>query len=249
MPGAPPANFLLLQRHRTLQLTWSICRRQTRNISTANIVPLRIQKTTTDRTSSDWTAATRPLLLKNHHSIYTTHRATERATVRYFRTTGTMASDESYMDFLNKANEDPSAGKANNAETTSSSDFRSTESGTETPAVLVKATKDAFYMSEADEPFVPVALGWEKGLPNEEEFAKLIHHWDAANAQVEIMDPADWDTQGQYNDLLEAVREAGKGNDVRVYRVPGKKSSRVEYWLVTTTGEKLVGAKALSIES
>lgn len=77
----------------------------------------------------------------------------------------------------------------------------------------------------------------------------MIHHWDAANAQVEIMDPADWDTQGQYNDLLEAVREAGKGNDVRVYRVPGKKSSRVEYWLVTTTGEKLVGAKALSIES
>lgn len=80
-----------------------------------------------------------------------------------------MASDESYMDFLNKANEDPSAGRANNAETTSS-DFRSTESGTETPAVLVKATKDAFYMSEADEPFVPVALGWQKGLPNEGAF-------------------------------------------------------------------------------
>ncbi|TLS23414.1 uncharacterized protein PpBr36_06319 [Pyricularia pennisetigena] len=248
MPGAPsPANSLLLQIHRTLQLAHSAYRHQTRRISTANLVLLRIQRTITNRTGSDWKAATRPLPQK-HHPLCT-HHATERATVRFFRTTATMASDESYMDFLNKANEDPSACKANSSETTSSSDFRSTESGIETPAVLVKATKDAFYMSEADEPFVPVALGWEKGLPNEEEFAKLIHHWDAANAQVEIMDLADWDVQGQYNDLLEAVREAGKGNDVRVYRVPGKKSSRVEYWLVTTTGDKLVGVKALSIES
>lgn len=168
MLGAPPVTFLPLQRHRALQLACSTYRHQTRNISTANLVPWRIQKTTTDRTSPDWTAATRPSLPLNHRSIYI-QPAPERATVRFFRTTATMASDESYMDFLNKANEDPSAGRANNAETTSS-DFRSTESGTETPAVLVKATKDAFYMSEADEPFVPVALGWQKGLPNEGAF-------------------------------------------------------------------------------
>lgn len=62
----------------------------------------------------------------------------------------------------------------------------------------------------------------------------------------------DWDTQGQYKAILDAVRKAGKGNDVRVYRV-SKGGVKIEYWVVTTDGKgpqaKLVGAKALAIES
>lgn len=84
------------------------------------------------------------------------------------------------------------------------------------------------------------------------EFAKLISHPDPSNAQIEIQDPADWDTQGQYGEILDAVREAGKGNDVRVYRIT-KDGARVEYWVVTTEGKgkdaRLVGVKALAIES
>lgn len=48
------------------------------------------------------------------------------------------------------------------------------------------------------------------------------------------------------------MREAGRGNDVRVYRV-SRGGARAEYWLVTTEGKgkgaKLVGAKALAVES
>jgi hypothetical protein len=48
------------------------------------------------------------------------------------------------------------------------------------------------------------------------------------------------------------VREAGKGNDVRVYRI-ARDATRVEYWVVTTDGKgkgaKLVGVKALAVES
>jgi hypothetical protein len=66
------------------------------------------------------------------------------------------------------------------------------------------------------------------------------------------MDPVDWDTQGQYKELIDAVTKAGKGNDVRVYRIP-KGGARVEYWVVTTEGKgknaKLVGVKALAVES
>lgn len=80
----------------------------------------------------------------------------------------------------------------------------------------------------------------------------MINHPDAANAQVEILDPVDWDTQGQYRDIIDAVTKAGKGNDVRVYRI-SKGGVRVEYWVVTTEGKgkdaKLVGVKALAIES
>ena len=85
-----------------------------------------------------------------------------------------------------------------------------------------------------------------------EEFAELIKHWDPKNAEIEIMDPVDWDWNGNYAEIVEAVTEAGQGNDVRVYRV-AREGARVEYWVVTTEGKgkgaKLVGAKALSIES
>lgn len=77
-------------------------------------------------------------------------------------------------------------------------------------------------------------------------------HPSPASAEVEIMDPADWDPQGQYADQLAAVRTAGKGNDVRVYRIV-RSGSRIEYWLVTTEGQgkdaRLVGVKALAVES
>lgn len=168
-----------------------------------------------------------------------------------------MASDEDFMSFLNKANEDPSAGAAEtqNKSDPSKKEFRATEAGVEVPKPLVAAIKDAWYVSDADEPFRAVALGWDeggKGLPDEEEFAQLIHHWDPPNAEIEILDPTDWDRNGQYNDIIEAVRKAGQGNDVRVYRV-AKGGVRAEYWVVTTGGKgadaKLVGVKALAVES
>lgn len=80
----------------------------------------------------------------------------------------------------------------------------------------------------------------------------MIHHPDPSQADISIQDPADWDTQGQYQAILEAVRQAGKGNDVRVYRV-AKGGVKAEYWVVTTDGKgkgaRLVGAKALAVES
>lgn len=88
--------------------------------------------------------------------------------------------------------------------------------------------------------------------PCTEEFATLIHHPSPSQAEIDIQDPADWDTQGQYKEILDSVTEAGKGNDVRVYRVV-KGGVKVEYWVVTTDGKgkeaRLVGVKALSIES
>ena len=68
-------------------------------------------------------------------------------------------------------------------------------------------------------------------------------------AHISILDPIDWDRSGQYKALLDAVREAGEGNDVRVYKVQ-QDATRVEYWLVTTTSKgQLVGFKAKAIES
>ncbi|KAI0875144.1 hypothetical protein GGS24DRAFT_456571 [Hypoxylon argillaceum] len=177
--------------------------------------------------------------------------------LRRFTTTAAtrMASDEDYMAFLDKVNRDPNEGYAKPQSSSGKDTLKATDDGASIPAAIQEATKDAFYVSDADEPFVPVCLAWDeagKGLPDEEEFATLIHHPDPSQADISIQDPADWDTQGQYQAILEAVRQAGKGNDVRVYRV-AKGGVKAEYWVVTTDGKgkgaRLVGAKALAVES
>lgn len=211
------------------------------------------------------------------------------------------------MAFLNKANEDPAKGTASTTAAAKNKEgkkkFRTRQEGVEVPAPLTRVCErdgGAFYVSDADEPFEAVALGWDeggKGLPDEgtlfflviafgsanlslpvfavwptveqgttvvvfiqlanpavwtEEFARLIEHWDPENAEIEIQDPVDWDRNGQYKEVVAAVREAGEGNDVRVYRV-GREGVKAEYWVITTEGKgkeaKLVGVKALAVES
>jgi len=165
-----------------------------------------------------------------------------------------MATDEDYMSFLDKANKDPSEGTAKtqgSANGNGKMEFKATEKGVKVPEVIEKVLGkgEAFYTSDADEPFVGVALKLEgKGLPDEATFAKLINHPKPKEADVQIMDVGEWDTQGQYKDLVEATREAVKGSDVRVYRV-AKDGSRAEYWLVGVEGGNLVGVKALAVES
>jgi len=79
-------------------------------------------------------------------------------------------------------------------------------------------------------------------------FAKLVNHPSPDDAEVSIMDIGEWDPQGKYKDIVDATREVAKGSDVRVYRVR-REGSRVEYWVVGIEGGKLVGVKALAVES
>lgn len=167
-----------------------------------------------------------------------------------------MASDEDYMAFLNKANQDAEEGQAAAASSAQSAGqqraFKTQDEGSALPKSIADVLKDAFYVSEADEPFKGVSLKWkgEGGLPDEVEFAKLIQHWDAENAQVDIMDPVDWDSNGQYANIIDAVSEATRGNDVRVYRV-ARDLTRAEYWVISRDDkeDRIVGVKALGVES
>ena len=81
-------------------------------------------------------------------------------------------------------------------------------------------------------------------------FAKTIKHPDPKEAGITILDVAEWDVNGEYKEQVDAVRQAVKGGDVRVYKVEREKGgSRVEYWVLGVEGGKLVGVKALSVES
>ncbi|KAM4059953.1 hypothetical protein HRG_002428 [Hirsutella rhossiliensis] len=163
-----------------------------------------------------------------------------------------MASDEDYMAFLDKANKDVGGGQAPAQQQSSGGKgvFKALDEGSPVPKAIKDISPRPFYESDTDEPFEPVSLKWdgEGGLPDEVEFAKLIHHWDAENADIQIMDPVGWDAQCLYTHVIDAVREASKGNDVRVYRVE-RDTTRVEYWVVSRFEGKIIGMKALAIES
>ncbi|KAK4655983.1 hypothetical protein QC762_307260 [Podospora pseudocomata] len=166
---------------------------------------------------------------------------------RFFsRTAAVKMSDEDYLAFLNKAN----ASSSTTTQAASSSDkqhFKLVDPGVEVPEKLKQAVEGKVYTaasSEAESPCEVVALRLEGdgGLPDEEEFARMIGHTDPKGAKVEIKDPVDWDPEGGNNEVLEAVREVGKGGDVRVYEVGGdERGVRVCYFLVTAVGGKVLG--------
>jgi hypothetical protein len=69
-----------------------------------------------------------------------------------------MSSDDAYMSFLDKANADLNAGRSQ-AQATETARTETVDANTQVPAQLQSV--DAYYVSDADEPFEPVALRWE----------------------------------------------------------------------------------------
>ena len=81
----------------------------------------------------------------------------------------TMASDSDYASFLDKVNQDPAGGVAREeSHGGREKGFKTTDQGVQIPTVLKKAVVDAFYVSDADEPFEVVGLAFGDGtLPDE----------------------------------------------------------------------------------
>jgi hypothetical protein len=83
-----------------------------------------------------------------------------------------MASDAEYMAFLDKANRDADAGRAEaKSQGGNQTKFKATDSGSSVPKEIRDACKNEVYVSDADEPFEEVSLKWDKGegLPDEGE--------------------------------------------------------------------------------
>lgn len=78
-----------------------------------------------------------------------------------------------------------------------------------------------------------------------DEFADLIGH----SSDVSTLGAQEFDAQGQYKDVLQAVEKAGDGK-ARIFRVDHGRT-RAEYYVVglDTKGKKVVGLKAKAVES
>jgi len=151
-----------------------------------------------------------------------------------------MASDADYASFLDKANQDTGSHKVS----AKSKSVGTKSVNTEVPKALEEI--EEYYVSDADEPFEPVSLKFDgDGMPSADEFAKLLSH----NSDISAISETEFDPQGRYKKIVDAVKEAGS-KDVNIFRVEHG-STRAEYYVVSLDkkGGRIVGLKALAVES
>lgn len=108
-------------------------------------------------------------------------------------------------------------------------------------------------------PFEPVYLSYASHeLPDTAGFRACLGPKAAGDGvEVEKMTLAEFDSSGEYEDVVRRVRDAGreaatgrKGNEegqVKVFRVI--RGTRVEYYVVTVGDRALVGVVARAVES
>ncbi|KAE8336421.1 hypothetical protein BDV24DRAFT_141721 [Aspergillus arachidicola] len=169
-------------------------------------------------------------------------------------------SDDAYMNFLNKANADLDAARAQQAQDSPTVRTETVETGVSVPAPLTSV--DAYYTSETDEPFEPVALRWDgasRGIfPDPSHLSNLISPNADLSSSITTLTPSSFDPRNQYSSALRAVRAAAaesSGGDesavaVNVYRVEVG-SSRIEYYILAMDAKKslVVGLRTKAVET
>ncbi|KAJ4356095.1 uncharacterized protein N0V89_004123 [Didymosphaeria variabile] len=148
-------------------------------------------------------------------------------------------SDADYEAFLNKANADTDEGTAQAK--TQSEGYGTKSVNTAVPKALenVKET----YTSESDEPFEAVALNYDGDAISSQQLKTLVSHSD----EVEELSVSQWDPKGHYKSVVDTVKRVVDG-EVKVFRV-ALRGAREEYYVVGVKDGKVLGLKALSVES
>ncbi|RAH59862.1 hypothetical protein BO85DRAFT_447727 [Aspergillus piperis CBS 112811] len=171
--------------------------------------------------------------------------------------TRTMSSDNDYMSFLNKANADLNASQFQPQRDDTSSTPRTQTIHTNVRVPTPLTSVDAFYVSETDEPFEPVALKWPdagRGIwPDAAALSNLVSPDADLSNSIETLTFSTFDPKNQYSGVVRAVRAAvgdEEGAAVKVYRVEVARS-RVEYFVLALDGTEglVVGLRAKAIET
>ncbi|KAJ5215475.1 uncharacterized protein N7498_001882 [Penicillium cinerascens] len=177
-----------------------------------------------------------------------------------FSTTSLTMSDDAYSSFLDKANSDLNAGRSQQGSGTARTE--TVDTNVKVPAPLQSV--DAYYISDTDEPFEPVAFKWEgasKGTwPSADQLSSLISPSADLSGAIETLSASSFDPKDQYTSVLHAVRAAAavEGDssadksavDIKVYRVE-LSSTKIEYWILALEPSegRLVGLRAKAVES
>ncbi|KAL5116051.1 hypothetical protein ACEQ8H_006063 [Pleosporales sp. CAS-2024a] len=150
-----------------------------------------------------------------------------------------MSSDADYASFLDKANQD--TGSAQQQSSSSKKSYGTKSVDTAVPQALEKV--EEYYVSDADEPFEPVALKYAGKSLSAEDVKQLL------GGDKEVEEVKGTGFQSQYKKVVEAVKAAGNG-EVKVFRVQ-MDGTRAEIYVAGLDEKegRMVGLKALSVES
>jgi hypothetical protein len=165
----------------------------------------------------------------------------------------TMADDESFMAFLQQANNAPQA-PSNLSETTASSINESITS----KHPLVTALNDKLanlssktLVSETDEEFratfIPSSVlpSWSSSsstFPAPEDLENQVD--EGRNAEMTTVE--EWDVKGHYSTVVSAVKQFTKQKEVKVYTVDGR-GGRYEVFILAKAVDGLIGVKAKGV--
>ncbi|KAJ5113752.1 hypothetical protein N7456_002286 [Penicillium angulare] len=170
-----------------------------------------------------------------------------------FSTSTTMASDDAYMDFLNKANADKNEDAGQAPAQGAQIKTKAVDTSLKLPSSLKNV--DIYYVSDTDEPFEPVLLRWEgaaKGeWPSADAFSSLISPNSDISQGISTLSHSSFDPKNQYAEAVEAVRDAASNSDIKVYRAEIT-STKLEYFVVAldeSEGGRVIGLKAKAVES
>ncbi|KAL7653875.1 hypothetical protein M752DRAFT_276565 [Aspergillus phoenicis ATCC 13157] len=217
--------------------------------------PLQFTRTYHQHRCHQYSFQTR--LQRCSYIIFTTARPAPNTTFITPPPNRTMSSDNDYMSFLNKANADLNASQfqPQRGNTSSTPRTQTIHTNVRVPAPLTSV--DAFYVSETDEPFEPVALKWpdaERGIwPDAAALSNLVSPDADLSNSIETLTFSTFDPRNQYAGVVRAVRAAvgdEEGAAVKVYRVEVARS-RVEYFVLALDGTEglVVGLRAKAIET
>ncbi|KAF2273369.1 uncharacterized protein EI97DRAFT_461243 [Westerdykella ornata] len=162
-----------------------------------------------------------------------------------------MASDDAYAAFLEKANQDVSGGAGGEeitARSSSSADKRiriQEQDVVEVPASLRGI--EEVYVSESDEGFEGVGLGWEGGEVDADSLRKALSL--SSDTDVSSLSEKEFDPRGNYTSVIDKVKRAGNGS-VKIFRIE-LDATRAEIWVLSVDekGKRLVGVRTLSVET
>ncbi|CAI6339609.1 unnamed protein product [Periconia digitata] len=178
---------------------------------------------------------------RSHPALVYTQSLSPLRSLLSTRTYSSM-SDVDYEAFLNKANDGGSSG---GVQEQSQKSYGTKSVNTAVPKVLEDVQE--YYVSDADEPFEPVALNFDgggDGLDAQQLGTLLSHSGSVTQLKVD-----EWDPKKQYKAIVDAVRKAAGGSDdIKVFKVE-LEGTRAEYYVVGVVEGKVLGLKALSVES
>ncbi|KAF1916750.1 hypothetical protein BDU57DRAFT_449917 [Ampelomyces quisqualis] len=150
-----------------------------------------------------------------------------------------MASDADYASFLERANQD--TGSAEQQSSSKKKGYGTKSVDTAVPQALEKV--EEYYVSDADEPFEPVALKYSGSSISADDVKALL------GGEMDVEEVQGSSFKQQYQKVVVAVKQAGSG-DVKVFRVQID-GTRAEFYVVAVDEKegRVVGLKALSVES